>query len=114
MKFLTKLANSIRESSSVLCIGLDPNSARLPAQVRTFSEDPVEQVVYFCHQVIQATEKYCAAFKPNVAFFEALGPHGLDAFNRVVSAIPKRHIIIADAKRGDISTTAEHLSLIHI
>jgi len=111
MKFLTKLANSIRESSSVLCIGLDPNSARLPAQVRTFSEDPVEQVVYFCHQVIQVTEKYCAAFKPNVAFFEALGPHGLDAFNRVVSAIPKRHIIIADAKRGDISTTAEHYKL---
>lgn len=108
MKFLTKLADSIRESSSVLCIGLDPNLARLPEQIHTISEDPVERIVYFCHQVVKVTHKHCAAFKTNLAFFEALGPKGLDAFHRVVAAIPSRHIIIADAKRGDISTTAEH------
>ena len=78
MNFLTKLADSIRESSSVLCIGLDPNLARLPEQIHTYSEDPVERIVYFCHQVVKATHKHCAAFKTNLAFFEALGPNGLD------------------------------------
>ena len=109
MNFLTKLANSIRESSSVLCIGLDPNSARLPEQVRAFSEDPVEQVVYFCHQIIRATEKHCAAFKPNLAFFEAYGVEGWKSFKKVSDYLNDRypdHFTIADAKRGDIGNTA--------
>jgi len=108
MNFLTKLAQSIRQSSSVLCIGLDPNLARLPEQLHDLSDDPVEQVVHFCHKVIELTQNFCAAYKPNLAFFEALGPQGLEAFHRVVTKIPSRHIIIADAKRGDISTTADH------
>jgi orotidine-5'-phosphate decarboxylase len=108
MTYTEKLSSAIKASSSTLCIGLDPNLDLIPNPVKDQFIHPEEQVSYFCKLVIDYTAQYCAAFKPNLAFFEALGPNGLAVFEEVISHIPKDKIIIADAKRGDISSTAEH------
>jgi len=108
MTFTEKLQSAVSESNSVLCVGLDPNLSKLPLAIKEMFNSPEEQVIHFCKRVIDATEDHCAAFKPNLAFFEALGSSGLEVFSEVISYIPKSKIVIADAKRGDISTTAEH------
>jgi len=89
-------------------VGLDPNLDRLPPSIKQQYDSPEEQVVAFCRKVIDATSEFCCAYKPNVAFFEALGPAAYEVFTEVRNYIPGDKIVIADAKRGDISTTAEH------
>lgn len=108
MTFLEKLRTSISKTGSTLCVGLDPNLDLLPNPVKDQFETTEEQVTYFCKLVIDYTAHHCAAYKPNLAFFEALGPNGLAVFEEVIEHIPKDKVIIADAKRGDISSTAEH------
>ncbi len=108
MTFIQKLQSAVSESGSTLCVGLDPNLSKLPASVKELFNSPEEQVIHFCKRVIDATENECAAYKPNLAFFEALGSAGLEVLNEVISYIPDSRIVIADAKRGDINTTAEH------
>ncbi len=108
MTFLQKLKRSVAETGSVLCVGLDPNLDLLPQSIKNQFDTPEEQVAEFCKLVIDYTAEHCAAFKPNLAFFEALGPNGLTVFEEVISFIPENKIVIADAKRGDISSTAEH------
>lgn len=108
MTFTEKLHHAVSTSGSTLCVGLDPNLDLLPQSVKDQFESPEEQVTYFCKLVIDYTADHCAAFKPNLAFFEALGPTGLSVFKEVITHIPSDKIIIADAKRGDISSTGEH------
>lgn len=108
MNFTEKLRQSVQQSGSVLCVGLDPNLDRLPAPVKEHHPTPVQQVAFFCKRVIDATRDNCCAYKPNLAFFEALGAPGLDVFQEVINYIPSSKIIIADAKRGDIDSTARH------
>lgn len=108
MTYLEKLQQAVRSSNSTLCVGLDPNLSLLPATITSSISSAEEQVSYFCKKVIDHTYEYCAAFKPNLAFFEALGPNGLSVLNDVTDHIPDDRIVIADAKRGDISSTAEH------
>jgi orotidine-5'-phosphate decarboxylase len=106
MNFLEKLVTASRQQSSLLCVGLDPEPNRLPAPLR---EVPVTTaVVRFCHSIIGATLPYVCAYKPNLAFFEALGPGGMEAFQEVLGAIPAYIPVIADAKRGDIGNTARN------
>lgn len=111
MTFSEKLRSSISSTGSTLCVGLDPNLDLLPKTVIEQFETPEEQVAYFCKLVIDYTCDHCAAFKPNLGFFEALGSQGLSVFQEVISHIPNDKIIIADAKRGDISSTAEHYKI---
>ena len=108
MTYLEKLKAAVKSSNSTLCVGLDPNLEKLPVVVKEKFSSPDEQVSYFCKMVVDYTYSYAAAFKPNLAFFEALGSKGLAVFEEVINHIPKDRIVIADAKRGDISTTAEH------
>ena len=108
MAFIQKLSRSVAESNSTLCVGLDPNLDLLPSTIKKEFESPEEQVLEFCKQVVDATQDFCAAYKPNIAFFEALGARGLDVFEKVLAHIPSSKIVIVDAKRGDISSTAEH------
>ncbi len=106
MNFLEKLLAAERSNHSLLCVGLDPELERLPEPLR---ELPVEKaVVQFCRAIIEATAPYASVFKPNLAFFEVLGPAGLLAFQEVVRAIPTHIPVIADAKRGDIGNTARN------
>jgi len=106
MNFLEKLVTASRQQNSLLCIGLDPEPKRLPAELR---EVPVATaVVRFCCSIIEATLPYVCAYKPNLAYFEVLGPGGMRAFQEVLGAIPAHVPVIADAKRGDIGNTARN------
>ncbi len=106
MNFLEKLLAAERSNQSLLCVGLDPELERLPAALRDL---PVEKaVVQFCRTIIEATAPYASVYKPNLAFFEVLGPAGLVALQEVIRAIPAHIPVIADAKRGDIGNTARN------
>jgi len=108
MTFTHKLEEALQNSESCLCIGLDPNISRIPNAIKEEHKNLENQVFQFLKAVINETSKHCAAYKPNLGFFEALGPQGLLIFQQVLDEIPNDKIIIADAKRGDISSTAEH------
>ena len=100
--FLQRLEHSSQTQHSLLCVGLDPVPAQLPTVVHTAS-DPVYA---FCTQIIEATADLVCAFKPNIAFFEALGTTGLETLKRIIQAVPDNIPVILDAKRGDIGSTA--------
>jgi len=111
MGYIDKLTRAAAESQSLLCIGLDPNPERIPAPFRSIFPEPEKMVVEFCKRVIDVTHDQCCAYKPNLAFFEALGARGLDVFEQVIRHIPNEKMIIADAKRGDIGSTAEQYKI---
>ncbi|MEX2456682.1 MAG: orotidine-5'-phosphate decarboxylase [Balneolaceae bacterium] len=107
MTFTEKLQRAITSSQSVLCVGLDPDLAKIPAPLKEQFRNPSDQVFEFCRRVIESTKMHTCAYKPNLAFFEALGSDGWTVFDRLMDEIPSGKIIIADAKRGDIGTTAQ-------
>lgn len=107
MKYHDKLQNAIDEAHSCLCIGLDPHMDLFPEELNQEHPDDGDRVIYFLKRVIEVTHTYCAAYKPNLAFFEALGKRGFEIFDQVIGSIPDGKIIIADAKRGDIGSTAQ-------
>lgn len=107
MTFTEKLSRSIRSSNSVLSVGLDPDPQKIPLPLRQRISDPHDLVFEFCRRVIESTKSEAAAYKPNLAFFEALGSGGWKVLESLLDVIPHGKIIIADAKRGDIGTTAE-------
>src|ERR1700730_9347881 len=106
MKFIEKLLAASREHNSLLCVGLDPEPHLFPPQF--LGEAAETSVVRFCHAIIEATAPYVCAFKPNIAFFEALGPDGMHVYREVVAAIPADIPVILDAKRGDIGNSARN------
>jgi len=108
MTFENKLAEAVKRSNSTLCVGLDPNLELLPAAVRNENSSDAAQVSQFLKKVVDCTHEHCAAYKPNLGFFEALGPPGWDVLREILDYLPGRKIVIADAKRGDISSTAAH------
>lgn len=108
MRFTKNLERAIRLNNSTVCVGLDPNLELLPRSLKNSDLFAPQKVEQFLKRVIDVTAEYCAAYKPNLGFFEALGPDGWDAFAAILDHIPEDKIIIADAKRGDISSTAEH------
>ena len=105
--FFSFLAKRVDDSSSLLCVGLDPHPADLPVPTAAAARD-------FCLDIIKATAPYAAAFKPNAAFFESYGPDGWAALKEVIMAVQAESTrmgslipVILDAKRGDIASTAE-------
>lgn len=103
MSFHSRLSAASQRNASLLCVGLDPEVGRLPAAVRS-ADDPVAA---FCTAIIEATADLVCAFKPNIAFFEALGGRGLETLQCVLAAVPRDIPVILDAKRGDMGATAE-------
>jgi len=106
MKFIEKLLAAAQTNNSLLCVGLDPEPVRFPPMY--LGEPPERSVVRFCHDIIEATSPYVCAFKPNLAFFEVLGPGGMYVFQEVLEAIPAHIPVIVDAKRGDIGNSARN------
>jgi orotidine-5'-phosphate decarboxylase len=102
MDFKTKLEQAWERSGSLLCIGLDPDLSKLPDGYAS-----AEGVAAFNIAIIEATSDLVCAYKPNVAFYEALGPErGYAALRATLAAIPEHVITLADAKRGDVEHTA--------
>jgi len=96
------LYEQIQRKASYLCVGLDTDPARIPSSLAGES-DPI---FAFNKAIIDATQDLCVAYKPNLAFYEALGERGWSALRKTVDYIPDTHLTIADAKRGDIGNTA--------
>jgi orotidine-5'-phosphate decarboxylase len=97
-----QLFDHIKQKSSYLCIGLDTDINKIPKHLLS-EQDPVFE---FNKQIIDATHQYCVAYKPNIAFYEALGPRGWESLQKTVEYMPKDLFTIADAKRGDIGNTS--------
>ena len=100
-----QLIEQIRTKKSFLCVGLDTDIKKMPQHLLS-DKDPI---FTFNKNIIDATAPYCVAYKPNLAFYEAFGLKGIDAFERTIDYLKKNypnHFIIADAKRGDIGNTS--------
>ncbi len=97
-----QLYNQIRVKQSLLCVGLDPELHKIPPHLHDY-DNPVRE---FLKEIIAATHDLCIAYKPNLAFFEALGVSGMQTLAHVMDAVPPQIFTIADAKRGDIGNTS--------
>ena len=103
MSFSSLLSGRWQVANSLLCVGLDPDLDRLPPVVR----DQPAGVAKFCIDIIDATAEFACAFKPQIAYFAAIGAER--QLETVCGHIRDRHPsipIILDAKRGDIGDTA--------
>jgi orotidine-5'-phosphate decarboxylase len=108
MGFHEKLNASWGRSGSMLCVGLDPDINRMPAHIpRTRAG-----IELFCTAIIDATAPVACAFKPQIAYFASCGAEAV--LERLCGYIRERyphHVLILDAKRGDIGSTAEHYAI---
>ena len=109
--FGDRLVDCVDRRRSQLVLGLDPVVELLPVEVQgDAGDDPearADAVARFCRGLIDAAAPSCVAVKPQLAFFEALGSHGMRAFeNACAYAREAGLLVIADAKRGDIGSTA--------
>lgn len=103
--FSSRLRRIQQEKDTAVCVGLDPVPSRLPSPLQDGRLE-TDAVRAFCSKIIQATAPYACAFKPNFAFFEALGPAGFTVLDQVLTTVPENCLLIADAKRGDIGHSA--------
>ena len=108
MNFIDKLHAAERAHQSLLCVGLDPDPAKLPGAWR----GQPERIFDFCARIVDATADLVIAFKPQIAYFaahraEAQLERLMDHMRANAPAVP----IILDAKRGDIGSTAEQYAI---
>lgn len=103
MNFIQKLSAASTTNQSQLCVGLDPDVARLPAQL----QNEADGIFTFCKAIVDATADLANAFKPQIAYFAALGAERqLEQVCAYVRATYPQIPLILDAKRGDIGATA--------
>lgn len=106
MDFFATLERSVADKGSNLCVGLDPRPAARPE-----TDDARAGAAALAYEenrrLIEATLPYTACYKPNLAFYEALGIPGWEALKRTLALIPADTPVILDAKRGDIDATAK-------
>ncbi|UXX80857.1 orotidine-5'-phosphate decarboxylase [Reichenbachiella carrageenanivorans] len=96
------LFEQIQQKKSFLCVGLDTDIKKIPTHLLD-TEDPIFE---FNKQIIDATKAFAVAYKPNIAFYEAMGAAGWASLEKTINYIPKDIFTIADAKRGDIGNTS--------
>jgi orotidine-5'-phosphate decarboxylase len=97
MKFIDKLLSAGRRNKSLLCIGLYPDVTLMPKV----------DLLEFNKAIVDATADLACAYKPNLAFYEALGIDGLKVLQKTIEHIPDHIPVIGDGKRGDIGNTAK-------
>ncbi|MFN3488371.1 MAG: orotidine-5'-phosphate decarboxylase [Emticicia sp.] len=97
-----QLFEQITKKNSYLCVGLDTDIKKIPSHLLK-EKDPIFE---FNRQIIDATAEFAVAYKPNIAFYEALGAKGWESLQRTIEYIPQECFTIADAKRGDIGNTS--------
>ncbi|QDU88243.1 Orotidine 5'-phosphate decarboxylase [Pirellulimonas nuda] len=111
MGFSDDLARAVQQKRSPLVVGIDPRWDQLPEALREGGDGLAERAAAFREfslGVIGAVEPHAAAIKPQVAFFEELGPHGMTALGDVIAAARAAGLpVIVDGKRNDIGSTAE-------
>lgn len=97
----SELFQQIQHKQSFLCVGLDADPKKMPAHLGG-------DVLAFNKAIIDATRDLCVAYKPNTAFYEALGIDGMRILRDTIAYIGTDHFVIADAKRGDIGNTSRY------
>lgn len=105
MTFIEKLRSRWHQANTLLCVGLDPEPAKLPHHLA----DDADAAFTFCRAIVDATAPHVCAFKPQIAHFAAIGAEA--ALERLVAHIHTEHPgipVILDSKRGDIGSTAQH------
>lgn len=104
MNFISKLSAATHQQQSLLCVGLDPDINKLPAELKGNSD----AIYSFCKKMIDATADVACAYKPQIAYFAALAAEDqLQALCDYVRNTYPHIPIVLDAKRGDIGATAE-------
>ncbi len=98
------LVEEIKKKKSLMCVGLDADIQFIPKFLLKY-DDPIFEFNKF---IIDATHDLCIAYKPNFAFYEAMGYKGWISLKKTNDYIPKNILKIADAKRGDIGNTATY------
>ncbi|HEV2745236.1 MAG TPA: orotidine-5'-phosphate decarboxylase [Rubrobacter sp.] len=107
------LAESARRKGSPLVVGLDPVTSRFPEHLRGLPE--ARAALEFCLGILEAVEAHAAAVKPQAAFFERLGPEGMEVYAALISAARDLGLpVIADVKRGDIGPVAAAYAEAHL
>ena len=104
MTFLDMLRAAERQNQSMLCVGLDPEPTRFPADLK----GDAGRIYDFCAAIVDATADLVSAYKPQIAYFAA--HRAEDQLEKLMAHMRKaapRVPIILDAKRGDIGSTAE-------
>lgn len=104
--FFTKLDAAAERNNSLLCVGLDPTPAQLPDRHRPTNGDVIAGIQAWNQAVIEATADLVCVYKPNIAFYEALGAPGMALLRATLAMIPHHIPVLLDVKRGDIGTTA--------
>lgn len=102
----TDIIAQIKRKRSFLCVGLDTDFEKIPDHFQK-EKDGVFQ---FNKHIIDATARYCVAYKPNTAFYESEGLEGWENLEKTIHYIKinyPQHLVIADAKRGDIGNTSK-------
>ncbi len=104
MHFFERLEQASEKSGSLLCIGLDPDPRRLPQ----WTHDDPDPIFAFNRHIIDLTSDLVCAYKPNIAFYEALGLRGLETLQETIAYVHQRGLpVILDCKRSDIGSSAE-------
>lgn len=101
-----ELVNQIQKTKSFLCIGLDPDIEKLPKHLL----DEADPIFEFNTAIVDSTQEFCIAYKPNFAFYERYGSEGIKSLEKTIRYIKINYpekFIIADAKRADIGNTSE-------
>jgi orotidine-5'-phosphate decarboxylase len=101
MDFFKKLKATAQKNKSLLCLGIDPDVSKIPAFLKG-----EEGIFNFFKSIIEATEDLVCAYKPNIAFFEALGVKSLETLKKIIRYIPGNIPVILDAKRADVGHSA--------
>ena len=103
MRFAERLAAASKRNNSLLCIGLDPDMRRFPEHLRS---DP-SAIIEFNKIIIESTIDLACAYKPNLGFYIAYGPAGIEALAETRRLIGDTVPVILDAKVGDFNVTSE-------
>lgn len=100
---IERLRRRVVALGAPLCLGIDPHPDALPEDLPRNARG----IEAFARGLLEAAAEHAAAIKVNVAFFEAFGSAGIGALERLRADVPADHVLILDAKRGDVGSTAE-------
>ena len=106
MNFFDKLESAVAQNQSLVCVGLDPIPAQMPERYRGRGHSLMDDLLAWNRTIIEETADLVCVYKPNIAFYEALGLPGLNLLRQTLDLIPAHIPVLLDAKRGDIDSTA--------
>ncbi len=104
MSAVRNLQKIQQKNRSMICLGLDLDPKKMPSEYSGSAKGLFD----FAHRIIDATADLVCAYKPNMAFYESLGPDGLSLLKVIRDRIPEDIPVIMDGKRGDIGNTAQY------